>query len=130
MIIHFLVKEQILALLCLLLPKSASGMLRHELPLRLRELPAAPGNSKLFGAPPDPPPSRLITSCKVCHFWMYSFWCFITSSQCSLPVPRANMAPPKTVNPRGLSVRYNMFKSKVFILYNKKQCCHIVRDQE
>ena len=94
---------QTLALLLRLL--ALSGMAKLELPRLL----LTSGMSRLLF-------SRWLlsqtTSCNLCHFWIWVFWFFITSSQWSLPVPRANMKPPRTVNPRGLSA-----KSIVFVFW-------------
>ena len=86
--------EQTLALLCLVAPPSVPGIFKVELlPRRLR-FPGL-GRSKLFWVPTN--------SRNLCHFWMWVFWFFITSSQWSFPVPRANIVPPKTVKPNALS---------------------------
>ena len=106
--VHFLLPlvlggtRQTLALLLRLL--AWSGMAKLELPRLL----LTSGMSRLLL-------SRLLsqtTSCNLCHFWIWVFWFFITSSQWSLPVPRANMKPPRTVNPRGLSgkIRRSIFE--------------------
>ena len=41
----------------------------------------------------------------LCQRWMYVFWYFKTSSQCSRLLPRVNIDPPRVENPIGLSAR-------------------------
>ena len=105
--------KQTLALLLRLL--ALSGMAKLELPRLL----LTSGMSRLLV-------SRLLsqtTSCNLCHFWIWVFWFFITSSQWSLPVPRANMNPPRTVNPRGLSANRTVvfWHSFMFYIFNLDQ---------
>ena len=103
--------KQTLALLLRLL--ALSGMAKLELPRLL----LTSGMSRLLV-------SRLLsqtTSCNLCHFWIWVFWFFITSSQWSLPVPRANMNPPRTVNPRGLSANRTVVFLIFFHVFNLDQ---------
>ena len=61
-----------------------------------------------FPGGPSPPEllfDSLWRSWILCQRWMYVFWYFKTSSQCSRLLPRVNIDPPRVENPIGLSAR-------------------------